>query len=86
MTSTTDSIAAEVRAELARHRRRTKDVAQALDVTVSTASRKINGHSPFTAAELVTLADLLGVTPGRFYSPDVDAPAVQSPSPYGEVA
>ncbi len=78
MTSTTHSIAAEVRATLARHQRRASEVAQALGCSPSTASRKLNGKTPFTVADLATIADLLGIDAGRFYSPHTSATVVGS--------
>ena len=86
MTSTTQSIAAEVRAELARHQRRGPEVARALDCSPSTISRKLNGRVPFTVAELVTIANLLGIDAGRFYSTDTAASHVDSPSAFTDVA
>jgi len=82
MASTTHSIAAEVRATLARHQRRASEVAQALGCSPSTASRKLNGKTPFTVADLATIADLLGIDAGRFYSQDTAASVMGSAYDY----
>jgi transcriptional regulator with XRE-family HTH domain len=86
MPSTTESIAGEVRAALARARLRSKDVAQLLGCSESAASRKVNGRVPFTVADLVRIAELLGTDPTRFYSPDPSSTVAPSTSAYTDVA
>lgn len=67
MSHTEQDVAAEVRATLARHKRKVDDVAQALKVSRTAASRKVNGHTPFTVTELLVIADLVGVEPAEFF-------------------
>jgi transcriptional regulator with XRE-family HTH domain len=86
MASTTESIAAEVRAEVARARRRSADVARVLDCSQSAASRKMNGQVPFTVADLARIADLLGIDVTRFYAPELPSAVAQSTSIYTDVA
>lgn len=60
---TTDArLAANVRAEMARRRVPQQTVAQRLGVSQSAVSRRVAGHTPFTVAELVQVADLLDLT------------------------
>lgn len=59
-------VAAGVRAELARQRRTQLEVAELLDTTQVTVSRKLNGHTPFTVNELYRLAGWLAVPVTRF--------------------
>lgn len=86
MASTTESIAAEVRAELARARRRSKDVAQVLGCSPSAASRKMNGKPAFTVADLNRIAEMLGIDATRFYSADPASAVAPGPSAYTDVA
>ena len=84
MASTTDSIAAEVRAELARRRCPAKDVAAALGLDKSAVSRRLNGHTRFTVEDLAIIGRLLGVEPGRFLSADHGDPVVGAVSTYAD--
>jgi transcriptional regulator with XRE-family HTH domain len=86
MASTTESIAAEVRAELARARRRAKDVAQVLGCDPSTAARKLNGRPAFTVVDLARIAEMLDIDVARFYSPAPAPKGVSSESAYTDVA
>jgi transcriptional regulator with XRE-family HTH domain len=86
MATTTESIAGEVRATLARARLRSKDVAQALGCSESAASRKVNAEVPFTVADLVRIAELAGIDVARFFSPDPSSVVVESTSVYTDVA
>lgn len=60
MQSNEASIAAEVRAVMGRKRIEVSEIARILGKSDSTASRKINGHIPFSVAELLALAGGLG--------------------------
>lgn len=87
--TTSESIAAEVRAALARPRLGPTDVARVLGCSLSTASRKINGHTPFSAVELVAVATLASVDVADFYSADpapVRAPSTSAYADGGEAA
>jgi transcriptional regulator with XRE-family HTH domain len=57
----TASVAAEVRAELARQRRTQRDLAEAIGLSQQAASRRLCGEVPFDIAELAKVAKLLGV-------------------------
>lgn len=56
------SIAAEVRAAMARKKVRQAPLALALDMSQSALSRRLNGEHPFDVAELDRVAAYLGVT------------------------
>lgn len=60
-------VAAQVRAKLAEANRRRGDVAQMLGASRSAASRKVNGHVPFTLEDLFTIAGELGLHPAEFF-------------------
>ncbi|MDR6117229.1 transcriptional regulator with XRE-family HTH domain [Aeromicrobium sp. SORGH_AS981] len=60
--------AAELRAEMARQGKRKNDLAGALGVTAHTAARRFHGDVPLDVAELVCVAEWLGVPVERFYS------------------
>lgn len=60
-----ESIADEVRAELARRKIDQTAVATALGVSQAGASRRLSGVTPFTINELVIIADLLGLPIAR---------------------
>lgn len=68
MSSTTETVAAEVRATLARHKISQGAVAQALDLSRPSVSRRLKGELPFTVAELLVVADLAGVEPSEFFA------------------
>lgn len=61
------SVAAEVRAEMARQRISQSRVRLALGLSQSAMSRRITGELPFDVGELAALAELLGVPPARFF-------------------
>lgn len=73
MSSPTDTdaavaaIAAEVRATLARHKIDQAGVADALGLSRSSVSHRINGHRPFSVPELIAVAELAGVAPAEFF-------------------
>lgn len=81
-----ESIAAEVRAALARARVTQRAVARALKCSDATASRKTNGRSPFTAEELVTVARLAGVDAAEFFADHLGASRATESSAYTDVA
>lgn len=59
-------IAAEIRAEVARQRKRQNEMAAILGLTQQGLSLKLNGYRPFTAEELARLAAFLGVSTDQF--------------------
>lgn len=62
--------AAAVRSNLARTHTSITDAATELAISRTTLSRKVNGHTPFKADEIRTLADLMGIHPGELLGPD----------------
>jgi hypothetical protein len=77
--STRQYIAAEVRAEVARQRKTTADVADALaavrgrTLTRQAISSKMRAVDPFTTEELVAVAQLLNVPVAQFLPQTVEA-------------
>jgi transcriptional regulator with XRE-family HTH domain len=59
--TSTDSVAANVRAELARRRVRPDDLATALGISRSALHRRLTGEVPFDVNQLQTVAGHLGV-------------------------
>jgi len=70
MQSTT---AANVRAEMARRQVRQVTLAQRLGLSQAAISRRINGETEFSVAELLAVADLLGVSASALLGEDVAA-------------
>jgi len=64
-TSVTQSVAAEVRAELARKRIPQSDLAEVLGVSQAGISRRLSGATPFDVNELAAVAAFLGVPVGK---------------------
>ena len=62
--------AAAVRSNLARTYTTITHAAWTLGISRSTLSRKVNGHTPFKADEIRTLADLMCILPGELLGPD----------------
>lgn len=62
--------AAAVRSNLARTPITITQAAWALGISRSTLSRKVNGHTPFKAEEIRTLANLMGIQPAELLGPD----------------
>ena len=62
--------AAAVRANLARTYTTITEAAWELGISRSTLSRKVNGHTPFKAEEIRTLAGLMGIQPAELLGPD----------------
>lgn len=60
-TSLAPALAAEVRAEAARQKISTVDLANAASMRRSTLSLRLNGHSPFSFDELDKIARALGL-------------------------
>jgi len=61
-----DSIAAEVRAELARQGKTQRDIAAVLDLPQPSVQLRLAGKRSFRAEELAKLAEALGVPVSRF--------------------
>jgi transcriptional regulator with XRE-family HTH domain len=55
------SVANEVRAEMARQRKTQLELAEALGVNAHTAGRRIRGEVPFDVVELESISSWLGV-------------------------
>lgn len=68
--SPSESIAAEVRAEMARQRRTSTDIAAEIGMSLTTFSRKLRGDYPFDVTELGRIAEALGVSPMAFWKID----------------
>lgn len=66
-------IAAEIRAEVARQRKRQHEMASVLGLTQQGLSLKLNGFRPFTAEELAQLAIFLCVSVEQFMPQPVEA-------------
>lgn len=62
----TASVAAEVRAELARQRIPQRRVGEVIGMSQTAAWRRLRGDVPFDIAELSLVADLLGVPVAHF--------------------
>lgn len=62
----TETVAAEVRAELARHNISRTDAAAALGMSRTLLWQRLRGESSFTVAELEALAELIGVPVNQF--------------------
>ena len=84
MPSTQASIAAEVRAALARSRIRVSDVAAALGCSPSNASRKIGGTVAMSAVDLAVIARLAGVPVAAFFADDIATVGVRGTSAYAD--
>ena len=62
--------AAAVRSNLARTYTTITEAATELGISRSALSRKVNGHTPFKADEIRTLAGLMGIHPAELLGPD----------------
>jgi transcriptional regulator with XRE-family HTH domain len=62
-----ESIAAEVRAQLARRRRSARSVALELGWTQRYMARRVNGEVPFNVEDLAAIAELLDVPVISFF-------------------
>jgi transcriptional regulator with XRE-family HTH domain len=56
-----ESVAATIRAELARRRKSQKDLADALGFSQVAMSRRLNGATPIDVNELAQIAEFLGM-------------------------
>jgi hypothetical protein len=64
------TVAANVRAEAARHEMKNIDVAPHLGITAGQTGRKMRGQVPFTIDELGILAEVFGLAgPWEFFHP-----------------
>lgn len=61
-TPTAAGLAGEVRAEMARQGLTVATVAQGADISPASLSRRLNGSSEFTVAEMFRVAGFLGMT------------------------
>lgn len=68
-----NSIAAEVRAELARQQKTQRDVAEILGLPQQSVQMRLKGATPFRAEELAKLAVGLDVPVSRFFPSPVGA-------------
>ena len=62
--------AAAVRSNLARTYTTITEAADELGISRSALSRKVNGHTPFKAEEIRTLANLMHIHPAELLGPD----------------
>lgn len=62
-----EAVAAEIRGVLAKQGRKRGDVAGILGISPTYASRKLNGHVPFSIPEVFLIARALGVHPAEFF-------------------
>ncbi len=65
MNQPTDLTAANLRAELARQKVSRAAVARELGVTEMWVSRRVNGQTPITVADLYAICDILQIPPSR---------------------
>ena len=56
-----ERVAASVRAEVARRKVTQQQLADLLGIHQMSVSRRLNGHTEFTASEIALVADFLGV-------------------------
>ena len=64
--SPTESVAAAVRAELARKRRTGVQLAELMGITQQSVSKRLCGNTPFSVTELVLVAEWLDIAPSVF--------------------
>lgn len=60
---TSQTIAGELRAEMARQQRRSRDLAEVLGLSQPAVSARLNGRQALTVDELVTIARWLDISP-----------------------
>ena len=68
MDSHSQSVLANIRAEVARRRLSQSAIAAALGVSQQSVSKRLNGHVPLTVDELGIIAGLLDITPADLLS------------------
>ncbi len=61
--STATYLAAEVRAEMARQRRKGRELATHLQCSPQSVSKRLRGEVPITTDELVSIGSWLGIEP-----------------------
>lgn len=64
--TTTARMAGEIRAEMARQRRKQADLADALGISKAGVSQRLNGHQDLTVDEVVRIATWLGCDPAAW--------------------
>lgn len=64
--SYSESVAAEIRAEIARQRRTQADVAEAIGWTQQYLSRRLTAQHPFSTDDIEAVARVLGVPLSKF--------------------
>lgn len=69
MESLAEAVAAQVRAEMGRHKLKQKDVGAALGITQQAVSPKWNGQRLFTVADLLVIADLADISLAELLGP-----------------
>jgi transcriptional regulator with XRE-family HTH domain len=69
------TVAANVRAELARRRVRQSEVAERLGVSRQNVAQRLNGSVDFRVGELLAIADLLGIPAANFFVAELPVPA-----------
>jgi transcriptional regulator with XRE-family HTH domain len=57
-----ETVAAEIRVQLARHRKRGADLADELGISAAAVSSKLNDKTPFTLNEVQQIATWLGLS------------------------
>lgn len=68
-------VAGEIRAELARQRRSQAELAELLGVSKPWLSRRLSGETPLAVADVVVMAEALGVATSTFTDCLNDQPA-----------
>lgn len=71
----TETVAAEIRAELARRNISRTDAAAALGISRNLLWQRLRGESPFTVDELEAMAELIGVPVSTFLRENTPASA-----------
>ena len=73
--SLTDTIAREIRAELARQRLTNRELAERVGIQPSGISRRLDGEIPLKVSEVEQIAAALGVSVTQFVGADVASAA-----------
>ena len=64
----TETVAANIRASMARGGYRIADLAKVIGKTANSASSKYNGRAPITVEEIGTISEWLGVPVAEFFA------------------
>lgn len=83
MASNTERIANRVRGLAAEHRLTQQRIAEVLGISRTSVGERFNGRVPFTATEMLALANEMGLPVARLY-PEPHMPALGSPFPAGD--